>query len=468
MFVKMFSLTLAAFTPLLLPLQRTGVDATASHRRQSLAVPATLPGQWTSRGCYTDSTSNRALNGLSQSNGVMTIENCINFCTSNSFVYAGVEFSQECYCGNQLIGSTQAASTDCNMACAGSATEPCGGPARLNLFLNGNTPPANPSTPSQVGDWNSVGCWTDAPAARTMPFSPSVAQPMTIQKCTNACFAAGYSLSGVEFADECYCGNEFNQTAKLDSTASGCNMPCNGNITQLCGGANRLNVYEYKSTAPPKIKSDPLYLWFPQGCILNPPPSRHLGNLVPVNGSFTIENCLEACSNANFLIAGIQSGNQCFCGSSFMSTPVYTDGCIIPCFGSRTETCGGAFRLQVYQNLLAAPAPTQQPTIDTWKSEGCFTDNVSARTLTQPMSVQGAMTEEACTTACFGFKFAGVGSSNQCYCDNFIQNGGVSTTAGCDMSCSGNSFELCGGASSLNVFKHMKAPTTSREVPQDP
>ncbi|TDL22721.1 WSC-domain-containing protein [Rickenella mellea] len=453
----MFFSTLATLTQLALLFSRTGVEAAASHRRQTLAVPATLPGQWTSRGCYTDSTSNRALAGLSQSNGAMTIENCINFCASNSYVYAGVEFSKECYCGNQLISSTQAASTDCNMACAGDSTEPCGGPARLNLFLNGNTPPAKPSAPSSVGDWKSIGCWTDAPGARTMPFSPSVAQPMTIKKCTDACFAAGYSLSGVEFADECYCGNEFDQTANLDLTGSGCNQPCNGDPTQLCGGANRLNVYEYKSIAPPKIKLPPfsLQFWFPQGCIADSTSSRQLSNLVPVNGIFTVENCLQACNNADFPLAGLEFGNQCFCGRSLTSTPVYTDGCNTPCSGFSAENCGGSARLQVYQNLLAAPAPTQKSTIGTWKSQGCYTDNVSARTLTKSISVNGDMTEEACTTACFnaGYQYAGVEFSKECYCDNSIQNGSASTTTGCDMACTGNSFELCGGANHLNVFK---------------
>ena len=65
----------------------------------------------------------------------MTIEACVNFCTSKDFPYAGVEYSAECYCGTSLAAtSAKVADSDCNMACSGNAAEPCGGASRLTLF----------------------------------------------------------------------------------------------------------------------------------------------------------------------------------------------------------------------------------------------------------------------------------------------------------------------------------------------
>lgn len=84
------------------------------NRRQT--VPTRLPGGWTSKGCvvwvifmlhtsahthrrifYSDSTVVRTLDGASFTNTTgMTVESCIGFCSEQSFIYAGVEFSQVC------------------------------------------------------------------------------------------------------------------------------------------------------------------------------------------------------------------------------------------------------------------------------------------------------------------------------------------------------------------------------------
>ncbi|KAJ6514786.1 hypothetical protein DFH09DRAFT_885178, partial [Mycena vulgaris] len=58
--------------------------------RQS--VPATLPGNWSSLGCYSDGVA-RTLTGASTTDTAnMTVENCIAFWDSKNFTFAGVEF----------------------------------------------------------------------------------------------------------------------------------------------------------------------------------------------------------------------------------------------------------------------------------------------------------------------------------------------------------------------------------------
>ena len=57
---------------------------------------------------------------------------------------------------------------DCNFACAGNATETCGGGGRINLFLNTAVPPptlvqsvnATDVGGEVVGVWNYAGCYT--------------------------------------------------------------------------------------------------------------------------------------------------------------------------------------------------------------------------------------------------------------------------------------------------------------------
>ena len=115
-----------------------------------------------------------------------------------------VNLTGETDCGTQLLGTgTQAASTDCSMACGGNASEACGGPNRLNLFSSQTAPPVvNPGPPG----WTSLGCYNDSVNARTLPNTVATAggqNAMTVALCLSACQQAGYSLAGVEYANEC-------------------------------------------------------------------------------------------------------------------------------------------------------------------------------------------------------------------------------------------------------------------------
>ena len=64
----------------------------------------------------------------------------------------------------------------------------------------------------------------------------------SIAFCKNACFKEGYKYSGVEYANECFCGNKMPKT--IAPKQSDCNMKCSGDKSQKCGGGNRLNLYK--------------------------------------------------------------------------------------------------------------------------------------------------------------------------------------------------------------------------------
>ena len=59
----------------------------------------------------------------------MTIKKCKKLCSD--FAYAGVQFSDECYCGN--IAPTITAE-NCNMACRGNKEQICGGGWAMNVY----------------------------------------------------------------------------------------------------------------------------------------------------------------------------------------------------------------------------------------------------------------------------------------------------------------------------------------------
>lgn len=133
----------------------------------------------------------------------MTTEGCLDYCASKGFPYAGTEYSVECYCGSSLAaGSNKVADSDCNMACSGNPSEPCGAGGKLSLFHSSaiTGPAANPG----VNDYVHLGCYAEGNTGRALTYDAGVpGGDMTVAKCTAACRAANYILAGVEYGGEC-------------------------------------------------------------------------------------------------------------------------------------------------------------------------------------------------------------------------------------------------------------------------
>lgn len=66
---------------------------------------------------------------------------------------------------------------------------------------------------------------------------------MTVENCISGCDSEGYSVSGVEYSRDCYCG--FSLPAdSLKVSITDCEvMMCSGNTTEFCAAASRLAVY---------------------------------------------------------------------------------------------------------------------------------------------------------------------------------------------------------------------------------
>ncbi|KAL5331921.1 hypothetical protein ACEPPN_001461 [Leptodophora sp. 'Broadleaf-Isolate-01'] len=86
------------------------------------------------------------------------------------------------------------------------------------------------------------GCFTEADGIRALSNDVLADfEGMTIEKCADFC--SGYTLYGLEYTGECYCGNALN-AGSVSAPEAECNLPCTGDASQTCGGSNRLNVYE--------------------------------------------------------------------------------------------------------------------------------------------------------------------------------------------------------------------------------
>ena len=66
-------------------------------------------------------------------------------------------------------------------------------------------------------------------------------ESMSIQSCTSYCEARGLGFAGIEGGQECYCGAN-NLGVKVADSA--CDLPCKGNVTEVCGGLNALSIWQ--------------------------------------------------------------------------------------------------------------------------------------------------------------------------------------------------------------------------------
>lgn len=85
-------------------------------------------------GCYLDDTQSRALRGVSFFDyKKMTVFRCQDNCAERGYLYAGLEFGAECYCGHK-IQATNVSEAECDMECKGERASVCGGANRLSVY----------------------------------------------------------------------------------------------------------------------------------------------------------------------------------------------------------------------------------------------------------------------------------------------------------------------------------------------
>ncbi|PPQ69995.1 hypothetical protein CVT26_013283 [Gymnopilus dilepis] len=214
----------------------------------------------------------------------LTIESCVEFCDAQGSRLAGLK-GTECRCGNLLNGfeSFESDPGECNVvgfdtACPGNTAEACGlaigSPPLVNIFQNFASqfecsdtiwPGGAPLTPS--GSWRFSYFYTDSYSARALPHS-AVTTPaplprgnLTVQACISACESQGFTIAGVEFGAECFCGNAIASTSHpitncsllpvpnfSGSATSGALIPCTGDPDNFCGGPDIISIFTLPGT----------------------------------------------------------------------------------------------------------------------------------------------------------------------------------------------------------------------------
>lgn len=191
-------------------------------------------------GCYIDDTQKRALRGVSFFDyKKMTVFRCQDNCAERGYMYAGLEFGAECYCGHK-IQAPNASDSECNMECKGEKSNVCGGPNRLSIYRL----ELSQESARRYGSAIFKGCFHRPDnVTLALPFS-AVIQNMSVDKCVDMCTEREKSLA-VLAGDRCYCGFPTPLFSLHELEDEGmCLNRCQGEEFESCGNDKYFVVYQ--------------------------------------------------------------------------------------------------------------------------------------------------------------------------------------------------------------------------------
>ncbi|GKT44524.1 WSC domain-containing protein [Colletotrichum spaethianum] len=301
--------------------------------------------------------------------------------------------------------------------------------------------------------WTYMGCFTDTTSGRVLDGDSYHGDDMSQEKCIAYCDGKGYSMAGVEWGRECYCGYLLDTSADK-SPETDCSKPCAGNSDEVCGNGGRINVFTNGDAAPAILAASGDFTSL--GCYSDHASARTLTTSISLPGNVRVSDCTTACANQGFQYAGLEFGKECFCGSSIQNggAPIAAKSCNMACTADKTQYCGGRAAINIYKS---SKPQTGGPSVipDNWVALGCYTDSPSSRSLSYKIPSFDKFSAAQCVSQCagLGYQFAGLEYGSECFCGNTIDNGNSPASSGCDMSCAGNRFDTCGGAGRINIYQ---------------
>jgi hypothetical protein len=116
----------------------------------------------------------------------------------------------------------------------------CGSPMEISQVgpAGPQGPPGAPAASPTPSPPVYVGCFTDN-STRALP-AFLMTTGATVETCIEAARTAGYKFAGLQYGIQCFAGNEVGYQVADDDA---CNMPCDADRSEICGGAWHNSVY---------------------------------------------------------------------------------------------------------------------------------------------------------------------------------------------------------------------------------
>jgi hypothetical protein len=169
-------------------------------------------------------------------------------------------------------------------------------------------------------------------------------EQMALLPCLIYCLQEGKYVFGLENGDSCLCDHRLRfGSLRLDDAK--CNVKCNGNSSDACGGNNAVEVYSLQETLPVQSQSI--------GCFASTeadPAVLGGGKSVKEVNSMSIQKCGSICSVSDYAFFALSEGSVCTCGDKLVqgAQAVDEEKCETDCSDGHGYFCGGKGFAEVY------------------------------------------------------------------------------------------------------------------------
>ncbi|KAL8837213.1 MAG: hypothetical protein Q9176_005844 [Flavoplaca citrina] len=438
---------------------QTGTS-TATSASSTATGPSAVQtaGTFAHQGCYSEGTNVRALGDTLTASDTMTVEKCAAFC--QGYTYMGVEYSSECYCGNTIGAGAAPASEGCTMTCGGNKSQLCGGPNRLNFYKNspsasGSSSTSRTSTGSTSGSSTSTSTSSSASASATGPITvqsvpgygylgcysegtngraltglanPIAASQVSVEACGIAC--SQFTYFGVEYSGECYCGNTINTGSALVAgttpAQTQCNMVCNADKNEYCGGPNRLNMYK-KGIATSSSSAQ--------------------------SSTSSISSSSSSAAASSSRVSTTSSSSSSSRSSSSSSSRTSTTSPTSSASTSSSSVSSTRTSTSTTSTSSTTSGPTILPSNANFTYTGCYTEATSGRALSKLIKADDKMTADMCLGLCYQYQYAGIEYGRECFCGDTLASTSTKVAdSQCSKVCPGDTSQYCGAGNRLTLY----------------
>ena len=302
--------------------------------------------------------------------------------------------------------------------------------------------------------WSYLGCGVDDYYNRLLTGASQDVPTMTVETCVDFCSGKGFSIAGLEYGSQCFCGNTIPASASpVPGIVGACNMACAGNGKEKCGDRSRLSLYQkcggtcknsgFGSTPMPDAPPPG------SGLTVEAPvsDSPDAGMDSPMPSSSTPSQSTPSPSTPSSSTSAVEST-----GTTMVrpQNPIATASSPVAAAPAETPS-------SVTTSPDSSSDQASNVTLPSgWKAAGCYLDALNPRSLNGiKFAWWGELiTSSGCSKYCDeqGYSFAGTENSGQCFCGNELVQSKLMAATDCKMTCRGDAGEICGGPARLSVF----------------
>ncbi|XP_063427691.1 uncharacterized protein LOC134711167 isoform X4 [Mytilus trossulus] len=307
-------------------------------------------------GCYQDH-SKRILPKDVLTYKRMTVQKCRQFCGKKGFKYAGVENGNECFCGDVLRKNKKRKESDCKTPCSGNKQQICGGPWRISIYTVQTSKCRSKCHKNArcikgkcvcKGKYQGDGvrsCKKATPSRKWKCYHYTLANKLSIKLYGEKSICERHGRKFTKGRNKSYPGC---RTCWCCQKAKGkppkCRNKCHKKANCRKGKCVCKSKYQGDGIKSCKKAKKSAYI----GCYQDHS-KRILPKDVLTDKSMTVQKCRQFCGKKGFKYAGVENGNECFCGDVLRKNKKRKESdCKTPCSGNKQQICGGPWRISIY------------------------------------------------------------------------------------------------------------------------